>query len=101
LAGKFGEEFAKKLAGNFKIWRENLKNGGKIYIQSFSFSVTPAAQWCQHSTNNPKIVGSNPTPGLNLMGLYHPLDGITNLEYNLLCFLTPNKIIFYEKGTSF
>jgi len=35
------------------------------------------------------------------MGLYHPLDGISNLEYNLLCFLTPNKIIFKEKGASF
>ncbi len=35
------------------------------------------------------------------MGLYHKLDGITNLEYNLLCFVTPNKIIFNEKGASF
>jgi hypothetical protein len=34
------------------------------------------------------------------MGLCQPLDGITNLEYNL-CFLTPNKIIFKEKGASF
>ncbi len=25
------------------------------------------------------------------MGLYHPLDGITNLKYKLLNFLTPNK----------
>jgi hypothetical protein len=29
-----------------------------------------------------------------LIGLYYPLDGITNLKYKLLCFLTPNKIIF-------
>jgi hypothetical protein len=29
-----------------------------------------------------------------LMGLYHPPDGVTNLKYKLLCFLTPNKIIF-------
>jgi hypothetical protein len=35
------------------------------------------------------------------IGLYHPLDGITNLEYNLLCLLTPNKTIFKEKGASF
>ncbi len=34
------------------------------------------------------------------MGLYHPLDGVTNLKYNLLFFLTPN-IFFEEKGTSF
>ncbi len=27
----------------------------------------------------------------NLMGLYHPLDGITNLEYKLMYFLTPIK----------
>jgi hypothetical protein len=25
------------------------------------------------------------------MGLYHPLDGVTNLKYKLLYFLTPNK----------
>ncbi len=36
-----------------------------------------------------------------LMGLYHPLDGDTNLKYKLLCFLTPNKKKFKEKGTSF
>jgi len=35
------------------------------------------------------------------MGLYHPLDGITNLKYKLLYFITPNTKIFKEKGTSF
>jgi hypothetical protein len=35
------------------------------------------------------------------MGLYHPLGGNTNLKYKLLCFLTPNKKKFKEKGTSF
>jgi hypothetical protein len=35
------------------------------------------------------------------MGLYHPLDGITNLKYKLLYFSTPNKKVFKEKGTSF
>jgi hypothetical protein len=35
------------------------------------------------------------------MGLYHPLDGVTNLKYELLYFLTPNKKEFKEKGTSF
>jgi hypothetical protein len=35
------------------------------------------------------------------MGLYHPLDGITNLEYKLLYFLTRIKKNFQEKGTSF
>jgi hypothetical protein len=34
------------------------------------------------------------------MGFYHPLDGKTNLNYKLLCFLTPNKK-FKEKGISF
>ncbi len=36
-----------------------------------------------------------------LMGLCHPLDGISNLKYTLLYFLTPNKIIFWEEGASF
>ncbi len=35
------------------------------------------------------------------MGLYHPLDGVTNLKYKLLYFLTPNKKNFKEKGTIF
>ncbi len=35
-----------------------------------------------------------------IIGLYHPLDGITNVKYKLLCFLTPNKKNFEEKGTS-
>jgi hypothetical protein len=34
------------------------------------------------------------------MGLYHPLDGDTNLKYKLLGFLTPYKKI-KEKGASF
>ncbi len=33
------------------------------------------------------------TVKLFTMGLYHPLDGKTNLKYKLLCFLTPNKNI--------
>ncbi len=35
------------------------------------------------------------------MGPYHPLDGITNLKYKLLYFLTPNKKEFKEKGKAF
>jgi hypothetical protein len=36
------------------------------------------------------------------MGLYHALDGDTNLKYKLLYFITPNKQKdFKEKGTSF
>ncbi len=35
------------------------------------------------------------------MGLYYALDGITNLKYKLLYFLTTNKTNFKEKGTSF
>ncbi len=28
---------------------------------------------------------------LSIIGVYHPLDGVTNLKYKLLCFLTPIK----------
>ncbi len=35
------------------------------------------------------------------MGLYHQLDGITNLKYKLLYFSTPNKKNFKDRGTSF
>ncbi len=31
------------------------------------------------------------------MGLYHPLDGVTNLKYKLLYFLLPNKKIQRER----
>ncbi len=30
------------------------------------------------------------------MEVCHPLDGVTNLEYNLLWFLTPKKLIFFK-----
>jgi hypothetical protein len=30
------------------------------------------------------------------MGLYQPLDGITNLKYKLLCLLTPKNIFLRE-----
>jgi hypothetical protein len=36
-----------------------------------------------------------------LMGLYHPLDGLTNPKYNLLCFLTTKIFLGREEGTSF
>ena len=35
------------------------------------------------------------------MGLFHPLDGDTNLKYKLLCFLTPNKKISKKKALAF
>ncbi len=38
---------------------------------------------------------------LNKIGLYHPLDGDTNLKYRLLCFLTPNKKISKRKAPAF
>ncbi len=34
---------------------------------------------------------------LKQMKLYHPLDGVTNLTYRLLYFLTPNKKIQRER----
>jgi hypothetical protein len=37
---------------------------------------------------------------LTTIGLNHPLDGITNLEYKLLCFLTPNNFFFKEKSAA-
>jgi len=35
------------------------------------------------------------------MGLYHALDGVTNLKYKLLYFLTPNKKISKRKALAF
>ncbi len=35
------------------------------------------------------------------MGLYHPLDGITNFKYKLLFFLTPNKKNIKMKALAF
>jgi len=35
------------------------------------------------------------------MGLYHPLDGVTNLKYKLLYSLTPNKKISKRKTLAF
>ena len=36
-----------------------------------------------------------------LIGLHHPLEGITNLRYKLLCFLTPNKKNSKRKALAF
>ncbi len=36
-----------------------------------------------------------------LVELYHLLDGIINLRYKLLCFLTPNKNISKRKALAF
>jgi hypothetical protein len=36
-----------------------------------------------------------------LIGLYHPLDGVTNLKYKLLCFLTPDKKNSKRKALAF
>jgi len=41
--------------------------------------------------------GTNDRP----IGLYHPLDGITNLKYKLLYFLTPNKKNSKRKALAF
>ncbi len=35
------------------------------------------------------------------MGLDHPLDGVTNLKYKLLYFLTPNKKNSKRKALAF
>ncbi len=35
------------------------------------------------------------------MGLYDPLDGVTNLKYKLLYLLTPNKKISKRKALAF
>jgi hypothetical protein len=35
-----------------------------------------------------------------IIGLYHPLDGITNPNYNLMCFLTTKKLLRNEEGTT-
>jgi len=36
-----------------------------------------------------------------LIGLYHPLNGITNLKYKLMCFLTINKKISKRNALAF
>jgi hypothetical protein len=52
---------------------------------------TAVLSWHRCLTNN----------GIQTIGLYHPLDGITILKYKLLCFWTPDKKIFKAKGASF
>ncbi len=36
-----------------------------------------------------------------LIGLHHPLDGVTNPEYKLLCFIQITIFLQREEGTSF
>jgi hypothetical protein len=57
-----------------------------------SLGKTWRLDFCQndHSSN-----------GNSSMGLYRPLDGITNLKYKLLYFVTPNKKISKRKALAF
>ena len=36
-----------------------------------------------------------------IIGLHHPLDGVTNPEYKLLCFIQLTKFLQREEGASF
>jgi hypothetical protein len=63
---------------------ENTILGWKVLLGTSNLAqcahslVMKTIKWCEYGL-------------MLLMGLYHPLDGITNLKYKLLCFLTPNK----------
>jgi hypothetical protein len=59
------------------------------------------AQSLQHSPFVSTDIHLNKSLPVASLGLYHPLDGATNLKYKLLYFLTPNEKNFKEKGTSF
>ncbi len=48
-----------------------------------------------------RFYSTGPDVFIPIIGLYCSLDGIANLKYKLLCFLTPNEKNFEEKGTSF
>jgi hypothetical protein len=37
----------------------------------------------------------------HLIGLHHQLDGITNPEYKLMCFIQLSNFLQIEEGTSF
>ncbi len=36
-----------------------------------------------------------------LIGLHHPLDGVTNTEYKLMCFIQLTIFLQREEGTNF
>ncbi len=38
---------------------------------------------------------------ISVIGFHRPLDGLTNLKYKLLCFLTPNKKFSERKALAF
>ncbi len=55
---------------------------------------------CDISTVAPCVINDNLKTCCS-MGLYHPLDGGTNIKYKLLCFLTPYKKISKKKPLAF
>ncbi len=56
----------------------------------------------QSADNSPEDKEKNKRRfGINLIGLHHPLDGVTNPEYKLLHFLNKYFSLQIEEGASF
>ncbi len=64
---------------------------------SKSCTFSPTNMKVNYKEGTKKFVGG----WVILMGLYHPLDCITNVKYKLLYFSTPNKKISKRKALAF
>ncbi len=86
----------KILSESWKVWGTDTPHRRKHSFHKKSFKIREYFDAIEN-----EIVLKPKGFSISLMGLYHPLDGDTNLKYKLLGFLTPNKKKFKEKGISF
>jgi hypothetical protein len=68
---------------------------GKMSVDQMVFDDST---WRQRETTEGSARLGQKIPSI---GLYHPLDGIVNLKYKLLRFLTPNEKKLKNIGASF
>ncbi len=99
----FMKHFLKTILYTYFIFRfkdfTNTVNGATTLSRTLHWRTTVSILGC-HRACIIKLFAAliNTVTRQLYIGLYHPLDGVTNLKYKLLCFLTPNKIILQEKG---
>jgi hypothetical protein len=77
-----------------------------LFLDSpFPLMATKTKPLAHHSIKKTKCIQSSKSSTVRqahpTMGLYHPLDGDSNLKYKLLGFLTPNKKISKGKALAF
>ena len=82
-------------------WPSQPWSSGWLFSRSFLKLCHSKLYFLSHLRSTQQISLKKKKKSLDEIGLYHPLAGITNLKYKLLCFLTPDKKISKRKALAF